>query len=409
MERRIATGSIIPSFAYPPRQPTADSVARILFHVQHLLGVGHQTRAAAIARALRAAGLNVTYVTGGFEDLTLDLGGADIVQLPPTRATDASFKCLVDEAGEPIDEAWENRRRAALLHTFQSVAPDAVLIEGYPFARRRFRFELQPLLQAAQTSGTPVAISVRDILVQKKNPARVRETVEIIKNYCAAVLVHGDPALIAFGATFPAAAEIADKITYTGYISSDPPAPSSNPRDGVVVSVGGGAVGAALIHAAIAARPLTQFRDAPWRILTGPNFPDSERAKLSPIPGITIETFNAGFRAILSRSALSISQTGYNTVMDLLATQTPAVLAPFSQGDETEQSVRAALLAKNAGFSVVPEADLTSEILARAIDEMMETHRPNDVFPPIETPLAVNMNGAAQTARCMANLAALTP
>jgi predicted glycosyltransferase len=389
-------------------------VARILFHVQHLLGVGHQTRAAAIARALRAAGLDVTYVTGGFEDLALDLGGADVVQLPPTRARDARFNALIDEAGDPIDEAWENRRRAALLQTFQSVAPDAVLIEGYPFARRRFRFELRPLLEAAQARATPVAISVRDILVQKKNPDRVRETVDIIKNYCAAVLVHGDPALISFDATFPAAAQIADKIIYTGYVSSKPPTAPTDSRDGVTVSVGGGAVGAALIHAAIAARPLTTFRNAPWRILTGPNFPESERENLPralgvTLPGVTIDTFDADFRGTLSRSALSISQAGYNTVMDLLATQTPAVLAPFSQGDETEQSLRAGLLAQNAGFSVIPEADLTPKHLARAIDEMMETQRLGDATRPIKTPLAVNMNGAAETARRMVNLAALTP
>ena len=384
-------------------------MARILFYVQHLLGVGHQTRAAAIARALRAAGLDVTYVTGGFEDLALDLGGADVVQLPPTRATDASFKSLIDDAGEPIDATWENRRRAALLQTFQSLAPDAVLIEGYPFARRRFRFELRPLLEAAQASDTPVAISVRDILVQKKNPDRVREVVEIIKNYCTAVLVHGDPALIPFDATFPAATEIADKITYTGYISSQPPAPPTGPRDGVVVSVGGGAVGGALIHAAIAARPLTKLRDTPWRILTGPNFPDCKRAKLSAAAGITIETFSADFRAILSRSALSISQAGYNTIMDLLATRTPAVLAPFSQGDETEQSIRAGLLAQNDRFSVVPEADLTPVHLARAIDEMMEIQRPDTPSQSIRTPLSVNINGAAETARHMVNLAALTP
>ena len=40
---------------------------RIFFYVQHLLGIGHQARAAAITRAMCRQGLDVTYVSGGFE------------------------------------------------------------------------------------------------------------------------------------------------------------------------------------------------------------------------------------------------------------------------------------------------------------------------------------------------------
>mgnify|MGYP003388675430 FL=1 len=139
-------------------------MARVLFYVQHLLGIGHQMRAAAITRAMTTIGLDVTYVTGGFTDTALDLGGVKIVQLPPVRAQDATFKTMLDEFGHPIDAAWENRRRDALLRAYSVTAPDVLLIEGYPFARRRFRFELLPLLQTAQESGVPVAVSVRDIL-----------------------------------------------------------------------------------------------------------------------------------------------------------------------------------------------------------------------------------------------------
>ena len=37
----------------------------VLFHVQHLLGIGHLRRAGAIARGLVAAGLDVTVASGG--------------------------------------------------------------------------------------------------------------------------------------------------------------------------------------------------------------------------------------------------------------------------------------------------------------------------------------------------------
>src|SRR5439155_21236554 len=96
----------------------------------------------------------------------------------------------------------------------------------------------------------------RDIVTTRDDPARHREIVERVRREFDAVLVHGDPALIPFEASFPAAAEIADRLIYTGYVSP-PAAPAmetSAMGEGVVVSAGGGAAGRALLGAALEAR-----------------------------------------------------------------------------------------------------------------------------------------------------------
>jgi len=59
---------------------------RVLFYVQHLMGVGHQMRAAAVTRELVKAGFDVTYVSGGMSVPGLDLGGASFEQLPPCKS-----------------------------------------------------------------------------------------------------------------------------------------------------------------------------------------------------------------------------------------------------------------------------------------------------------------------------------
>ena len=69
---------------------------RVLFYVQHLLGIGHQRRGATLTRAMQEAGLQVSYISGGHSIPNLDLGGAELVQLPPARAVDLYFKKLVD-------------------------------------------------------------------------------------------------------------------------------------------------------------------------------------------------------------------------------------------------------------------------------------------------------------------------
>src|SRR5262249_45626549 len=188
------------------------------FYVQHLLGIGHLRRAAAIAGALDQAKFAVAFVSGGEPMPGLHLGGANLIQLSPARAGDSGFGSIVDTDGRPIDDAWRDRRRRVLLEAFAALAPDILLIELYPFGRRPFRFELAPLLAAAaaRRPRPVVACSVRDILVDKSEPRRNAEIAEIVRRDFDRILVHGDPQLVTFAQTFPAADAIADQVRYTG-------------------------------------------------------------------------------------------------------------------------------------------------------------------------------------------------
>jgi len=369
---------------------------RIFFYVQHLLGIGHLRRAAAIARGLERHGLAVVFVSGGEPVADLDLGQAEIVQLPPARAGDSRFGSIVDADGRPIDDAWRARRREALLAVFERSAPAAVLVELYPFGRRPFRFELLPLLEAAAGRRPRPAIlcSVRDILVGKNDPQRTAEVVDIVQRYFDTVLVHGDPGLIEFGATFASADRIADQLRYTGYVVSDAPAPATGAveRGEILISAGGGAVGGPLLRAAVDARRLTRVAQQSWRIITGLNLPDSEFAALRSAladSDVVLERFRGDFQGLLQRCRLSVSQAGYNTVMELLAAGTRAVVVPFADGGETEQPVRARLLAERGLLTVVEPDGLTAQSLAAGIDAADRAPRPTASF---------NMSGTDGTA-----------
>jgi predicted glycosyltransferase len=348
--------------------------ARIFFYVQHLLGIGHLRRAAAIARALREAGAAVDFVSGGMPVDGVDLGGADLIQLPPATAADSGFSAILDAEGRPIDETWKTMRRDRLLAHFAAARPDILLVEMYPFGRRQFRFELLPLLEAAaQRRDRPlIACSVRDILVDKGRPDRVAEAVEIVRQRIDLVLVHGDPRLVTFDRTFAGAPAIADRLRYTGYVVERPvaAAPADRMRGEILVSAGGGAVGAPLLTAALAARPLSRFRDRPWRLITGRNLPDgdAEILRRAAAPDISVETFRPDFTSLLQSCLLSVSQGGYNTVMELIAARCPAVIVPFAEGAESEQSLRAALLAERGVLGVLAPTELTAQNLAAAID-----------------------------------------
>lgn len=347
---------------------------KLLFWVQHLLGIGHLRRAATLARALCRAGFDVKVVSGGLPVPGLDVGAAEFVQLPPTRAIDVYFKVLVDEAGEEIDDAWRKKRKNRLIEIHDDFRPDIILTELFPFGRRQLRSELVPLLEhARRREQRPlIACSVRDILVAPAKDERMREMLERARRHYDLVLIHGDPDLVSFDETFPHMAEIGDLARYTGYVvDRELAAPSTSREDGVIVSAGGGAVSEPLLRAALAARPLTQLASEPWRILVGHSLSDEVYAELRAAApaGVTVERARPDFTSLLRTASLSVSQGGYNTVMEVLDAGIRAVIVPYAGGLETEQTLRARRLAERSVLQVVEESELTPEAIAAAVDQ----------------------------------------
>ena len=219
---------------------------RLLFHVQHLLGIGHLMRAGILARALEASGFEVTLVSGGMPVPVFRPAVSRFEQLPPMRAADPGFKQLVDAAGGAIGEPFRAERRRRLLALETGLRPDVVLTELYPLGRWQMRFELEPLLEQVHArrrgpSHPLVASSVRDILVAPDDAARIDSMLARARRWFDLVLVHGDPAFIALDESFPRIRELADLVRYTGYVSESSPAregPGAPGHDEVIVSTG---------------------------------------------------------------------------------------------------------------------------------------------------------------------------
>lgn len=364
-------------------------MARVLFYVQHLLGIGHLTRASLIAKALRDAGMEVTIVSGGMPVAGFPGPGIGLVQLPPVHSP-ADFSGLMDEHGNRLNEAFRAMRRGRLLAAFADARPDALIVEAYPFARRHLRFELGPLLAAARAARPrPLVVSsVRDIVQRIGKPESVDFIIDTVKSSFDLVLVHGDERFARLSDSFPEAREFEDRIVHTGLVAG--PAATSADRFAVVVSAGGGAVGGALAFAAVEARPLTRYADEPWLVVTGPNARDDTVAGLRRMApkGVTIERFRSDFPGLIADASLSISQAGYNTVCDILRGGCRAVLVPFAAGGETEQSERAEKLEKLGRVAVAAEAGLDAATLAAAIERAPD---PRDV--------PVDLQGAENSAR----------
>lgn len=370
---------------------------RVAFYVQHLLGIGHLVRARRIAEALAADNWAVDLIIGGELPPGFTVAGPDLVALPPVRAGAGSLSALLHPDGLPFDAGARDRRRDILLAQMAARPPDVLIVEAYPFGRRQMRFELLPLLaqQAGRAKRPLIASSIRDILQGDRSPERVAETLGHLERFFDLVLVHGDPALVRLEDSFPAARQFASKIAYTGFVAPSRPAGPVGAAD-IVVSVGGGAVGEALLRASLAARPLTRLADRPWMLLHGPNLPEAARAAVTAgaAPGVTVAPFVPDLAALLKGARVSISQAGYNTVADLLVAGCRAVLLPYAEAGETEQSRRAAILAERGRAVVLPEDGLTPAALAAAVDHALDL--PVGAAHPAGT-ADLDLDGAART------------
>jgi predicted glycosyltransferase len=372
---------------------------RVFFYVQHLLGIGHLARASRISRALAEDGFEVTVVTGGMPVTGFPGPHVHHIALPPITAGDAGFSGLADIDGNPVDDAFRANRRNLLLTAFRENQPDIVIIEAFPFGRRQVRFELLPLLDeiASMDNRRPMVMtSLRDILQERSKPGRDEETVAVLKRYFDRVLVHGDPSFARLEDTFPLAAEIADKVVYTGLVAAPPPAEPTAHFD-IIVSAGGGAVGNALIRAGLEAAGSTD-RTLSWALITGPNLPQSDfDAIAADAPEhVSVYRFRPDFASLLKGARLSVSQAGYNTICDILRAGCHPLLIPFTAGGETEQTVRAERLEKLGLAHVLAENALSPASMTRAIESALAAAgRPRH---------ALDLEGAHRTAEILRSL-----
>jgi len=371
------------------------SAPRVLFYVQHLLGIGHLARASRVASALVEDGFELTLVTGGAPVTGFPATTIRQVALPPVMASDNGFGGLADLKGEPIDDAFRHRRREMLLRIFEDTKPDAVIIEAFPFGRRQMRFELLPLLEAiASASPRPLAVtSVRDLLQERVKPGRNEETLVLVQRYFDLVLVHGDPAFARLEDTFPLASQIHGKVAYSGLVSGPAPAPSSDRFD-VLISAGGGAAGRDLVRAAVGAARMAPDGQR-WGLIAGPNLPASDfeaAAAEAPAP-LSLFRFREDFGGLLANAELSVSQAGYNTVCDLLRAGCRALLVPFAAGGETEQTARAERLERMGLASVIAEEALNPSALHAAVEKALAGPK-----PPGNT---LDLDGAKGSARVL--------
>jgi predicted glycosyltransferase len=382
---------------------------KIVVYCQYVLGVGHLFRVLEICKALSAH--EVILVTGGPRTDTPLPEHVREMRLPQLQM-DNHFEGLFSSQKNSTLAQVKEERQKSLFDLFKKEKPDLFIIELYPFGRKAFRFELDPVIQAIRDKklcSCGIISSVRDILVEKEDQQRHEErALKTLNLYFDAVLVHSDPRVATLNETFLRFSEITIPVVYTGYIAPKSPdsiRSSIRNRLGIkeeetliVASAGGGSVGKPLLEAVIQAFSLLKIKtEVHLRVYTGPFISGSDFAALKRLKNkdrsIHIEKFTADFLSFLAAADLSISMAGYNTTMNILASGVTALVWPFAQNHE--QQLRARRLADLGALKLINERDLIPANLAGLMSKTLL----NAGLKKIE----IDLNGAANTVRWLEN------
>jgi predicted glycosyltransferase len=375
---------------------------RLLFYCQHSLGLGHLSRSFALCESL-AAHFEVVLICGGKippGNRTPD--SVRVVPLPPVGAA-VDGRLFSHDRRRSLERVAE-RRREIVLETFRSVNPETILIEFFPFGKKRFSGELLPLLQEADQS-TPippiVACSTRDILVGRGSDQQEFDdrAGEIANRYFDVVLSHSDPAFARFQESFRPRQPLRIPVHHTGFVVSNnhavphPPATSAD----VIVSAGGGVVGAPLVKAAVEAHEL--LGNLTMKIITGPFISEDVWRSVVRLvrrrSGLSLVRSVPHLGTELRGARVSVSQCGYNTALDIVRARVPALVVPFAANGEDEQTRRARRLEDLGAVRVLNPQELSPHRLADEIRTQLRS-RPERV--------TLDMEGGPHSVRILSDL-----
>ena len=227
----------------------------LLFYCQHAMGMGHLVRSLALAEALSHS-FRVVLLNGG--ELPRDVRlpeTIEIINLPALRLDDGQ---LISCDNHYTLAQAKLARTAQILDSFRKLRPEVLLTELFPFGRKKFEFELLPLMEEAKApSGfAPLIVcSLRDILVSGRNNQEGYEerAVAAANRWFDLILVHSDRGFARLEESFHPRTLLSPSVHHTGFVVGQRP---SLPRDpsrhgSVVVSAGGGLYGFQLLRTAL--------------------------------------------------------------------------------------------------------------------------------------------------------------
>ncbi|MBW4464018.1 MAG: glycosyl transferase [Pegethrix bostrychoides GSE-TBD4-15B] len=371
---------------------------RLMFYCQHILGIGHLVRSMEIVRGL-LNDFEIFFINGGEVVEGFELPpGVQMINIPAIK-TDSEFRELqIPDGFQDVEQVLEHRRDL-LLNLFAQIQPTVLMVELFPFGRRRFSTELIPLMECAKAANTKVVCSLRDIVVTKQDRVKHEEKIcRLMNQYFDLLLIHGDPKFMPLETSFSRVSDLNCQVHYTGYVAqqeSDQPGLQPPSRPLILTSVGGGRFGHELLDCVAETSALLEDQiQHQICMFTGPFAPDALHERLCQIANqrrnLIVERFTPHLLQYMRQADLSISMAGYNTTMNVLTTGVRSMLLPFMGNDDQEQRMRSERLEELGIVNVIRQEELQPDRFAQKVIACLQQ---------TPSPVTFDMQGVIKTAQ----------
>ena len=379
----------------------------ILFYCQHSLGMGHLVRSLAVGESL-SRHFRVMLLNGGRLPKGMVIPpSVQVINLPPLGIDDTN-QLVSHDKRISVERALE-RRKKMIRTCFDNLRPAVVVLELFPFGRKKFAVELRPLLETAHSDERRAFIvcSLRDIFGSRTvNQQKYDDRAAALANqFLDLVLVHSDPSFAHFDESFHPAVPLKVPVIHTGFVVPRPTPASGieRSRKRIVVSAGGGIAGEPLLRTAIdALRCFEDDSQIEMKIIAGPFLPEDTWTELRTLargkPQLSVVRCVGNLCDELRGAAVSISQAGYNTCLDIVRAGVPALLVPHAKGTDNEQQKRALRLQRLGAAEVLDHENLHAARLAAAIRELINREMARPQF---------DMDGAKRSTQIITSM--ITP
>lgn len=254
-------------------------------------------------------------------------------------------------------------RGAVVDAALAELAPDLFVVDRHPFG---VAGELRDVLARVRRRGGRTVLGLREVLDDPAVTAVEWDGVggaEAVAAAYDAVWIYGDPSVYDPRLSGEVPAVLARRATATGYLSQGRPdsAACEQGAPEVLTVLGGGSDGAGLARVAAAAVAPAGHRHL---VVTGPQMAPDEVAEVRAVAGAGVEVVRRldNLPGRIAAASAVVCMGGYNTVTEVLATDTPALVVPRVERRD-EQRRRAVALATAGMVETVPLTQLaTSDV-----------------------------------------------
>lgn len=352
---------------------------RIALYSHDTLGLGHFRRNLLLAQTLARSfvGADILMITGAREASAFAVSpGVDMLTLPGLYKMD-------DGKYRPRRLSLDVKElivlRSSTIHTALSVfQPDLFIVDNVPRGAVR---ELDPILALLRRCmRTRCVLGLRDVL---DHPDAVRDewkradNLRAIREFYDAVWVYGDPHVYDMVAEYNLPPDLAEKLTYTGYLDGRahleaadvpervPESPSGTTGPLHLCIVGGGQDGAPLAEL-FACSVLPE--GAAGMIVTGPHMAAEMQQRLTMLSvmqrSMRVKSFVREPTVLFRQADRVVSMAGYNTICELLSLGKRPLVMPRIHPRQ-EQLIRAERMSRLGLIDMMHPADASPQAISR--------------------------------------------